>query len=347
MPARNENDPRWKRIATAGVVLLCLAYAVFAIAIWMLLSLAGDRWWPATFLLFSPRWIWVVPVVVLLPLALAFRKRWALVVVAAAAVILFGPMRFRVPVRVPWSDGASGRTVRLVTANLHNRQADPAVLDAFVAQTHADVVVLQDYASIVHLAFLRQPGWHAKASNGLLIASRWPLTYRNWFTLADPPPSDLESKWFIPIHGAVMCCEVEAPGGTFRLVNLHLSSPHRPLDTFREDRQAAEVLLASNSNRRRKQSQAIARQVRQIGGPFVLAGDFNTPDDSPIFRSSWSDFSDAFDTAGFGFGTTYVKHHTWLRIDHVLYGAGWHCRSCYTSGDVGSGHRAVYAELAW
>jgi endonuclease/exonuclease/phosphatase (EEP) superfamily protein YafD len=82
-----------------------------------------------------------------------------------------------------------------------------------------------------------------------------------------------------------------------------------------------------------------------MGGKVFLVGDFNTPADSPIFREAFSGYDDAFDAVGFGFGTTYAKHHTSLRIDHVIYGNGWKCRRCYASDDVGSGHRAVMAEM--
>ena len=89
--------------------------------------------------------------------------------------------------------------------------------------------------------------------------------------------------------------------------------------------------MAANSERRRKESMAISSRVNAIGGPFIVAGDFNTPDDSPIFRHAWWRLRDGFSDAGFGFGTTYAKHHTWLRIDHVLSNDGWRCVECRTA----------------
>ena len=59
---------------------------------------------------------------------------------------------------------------------------------------------------------------------------------------------------------------------------------------------------------------------------MLVLGDFNMPPDSAIYRRCWSDFSNAFDSAGFGFGSTHFTHRTAVRIDHVLAGPGWRFR---------------------
>lgn len=338
--------PRWKKPASILTAALCVAYALAALGGWVMLRFAGDRWWPATFLLFSPRWIWIVPAILLLPPALAFRKRWAWLLAVTVLFVLLGQMCFR----VPWRSFVMGRggtqTVRVLTANLHNRQVNPAVLEAFIARTDPDLIALQDYGSAATVAFLRQSGWHVRYESGLLVASRWPLSREGAFGIEHSPRTPEERQRFVPTGAFAACYAIDAPSGAFHLVNLHLSSPHRPLDLMKQEWSIGGQLLQTNSMRRREESESIRRQVAQMGGPFLIAGDFNTPDDSPVFQSAWSDFDDAFDVAGFGFGTTYAKHHTWLRIDHVLFNAGWRCRTCCTSEDIGSGHRAVFAEMA-
>jgi endonuclease/exonuclease/phosphatase (EEP) superfamily protein YafD len=114
---------------------------------------------------------------------------------------------------------------------------------------------------------------------------------------------------------------------------------------MREDAELSGSLLAQNSDRRREESETIRNRVNQIGGPVIIAGDFNTPDDSPIFRSNWARLQDAFTTAGWGLGITYAKHRTALRIDHVLCDPGWTIRWCRVGADVGSGHHVLVADL--
>jgi vancomycin resistance protein VanJ len=79
--------------------------------------------------------------------------------------------------------------------------------------------------------------------------------------------------------------------------------------------------------------------------PTLLAGDFNTPIDSDIFRSAWTGYTDAFNFAGIGVGTTYRVKRTWTRIDHILFNNDWQCRQCWLGPDVGSPHLPVIADL--
>ena len=55
-------------------------------------SVATDRWWLATIMMFGPRWMGLLPLAVLVPLALALRARLLLPLAATAALIVFGIM---------------------------------------------------------------------------------------------------------------------------------------------------------------------------------------------------------------------------------------------------------------
>jgi endonuclease/exonuclease/phosphatase (EEP) superfamily protein YafD len=77
---------------------------------------------------------------------------------------------------------------------------------------------------------------------------------------------------------------------------------------------------------------------------MLLAGDFNTPSDSVIYREYWSPFHNAYSDAGFGWGYTYFSRRAAVRIDHQLAGSGWRCRKCWVGADVGSPHRPVIAD---
>lgn len=78
---------------------------------------------------------------------------------------------------------------------------------------------------------------------------------------------------------------------------------------------------------------------------MILAGDFNTPGESAIFRDAWHGFRDCFNVAGWGLGYTFYGGKTAVRIDHVLINRDWRCRSCRIGPDVGSPHRPVLADL--
>jgi len=121
-------------------------------------------------------------------------------------------------------------------------------------------------------------------------------------------------------RGAAACFELLAPAGPINLINVHLASPHSGLLTMIHDHGNA---LAENIQRRWSESEMLRDLVEHTPEPVLLAGDFNTTDDSPIFREHWADFTDAFAERGFGFGYTYLIDHTQLRIDHILTSQSW------------------------
>jgi vancomycin resistance protein VanJ len=320
---------------------LCWLYAATVLTILVLIRFTGERWWPATVLLFSPRWIWIAPLAVLIPMALLVRRRLVAPALVAAVIVLFGIMDFRLPWRRILPGDGNHRKVSIFTCNIHGNQADTAALNEFVNQTRPDIIVMQDYTTSRRLAILREGLWHTRRDRELYIASRYPMRKEEDVLTADAKVDDY-ARDGLPIGNAV-CYAIDSPAGPIHLVNLHLASPHIALGKLRQNWSSGGSQLSANSGRRGEESQTIRTRARQIGGPFILAGDFNTPDDSPMFKNAWGDFQDAFSMAGLGFGTTYAKHHTWLRIDHVLADPGWRCVECQTGADVGSGHHPVFA----
>src|SRR5579863_9925736 len=95
---------RWQRIVSWAAAVLCVGYALGAIGVWVVLRLSGERWWPATLLLFSPRWIYIVPFPFVLAAALVFWRRWSWIPVLTAFFLLFNLMGFN----LPWRAALSG-----------------------------------------------------------------------------------------------------------------------------------------------------------------------------------------------------------------------------------------------
>lgn len=326
-------------LTTAG----CALYVLLIVAVLVCMRLAGEQWWLATLLLFSPRWFWATPLLLLLPMTLLFRRRLVIPILLAGATALFAVMGFRVPWRLALPKAKGHETLRLFTYNLHGRQSNPLLLDDLVNEARPDVILLQDYSASREPSMVRTEAWHTDRCNGTFIASRYPM-----HRVEDLLPRDASAMAYAshgwPLGDAI-CYAVDLPGGKIHVVNLHLASPHQQLEGVADREDGATAALDADSARRTFESTAIAAYARQVGGPFLIAGDFNTPDDSPLFRMAWNDFDDAFNVAGFGFGTTYANHHTWLRIDHVLYDPSWRCSQCWVGPPIGSGHRPVVAAL--
>ena len=341
---QTESRPNWRRRAKSAAALVCWGYAAACLVAFLVIRFAAERWWPATLLLFAPRWVWATPLLIALPAALAYRRKLLWLPLATGVLSLFLLLGFCVPWRTWHPHRPPQVSLRILTCNAHARQMANETVDELLSRYKPDIVLIQDFWPLRTPQSLRQPGWFSHRHDELFIASRYPIEHVEDLGIHAADPDD-ESMLSVPRRGTAADYTIELPTGTITLVNLHLASAHRGLSAMKEDAELSGAMLARNSVRRREESQMIRNRIDQIGGPVILAGDFNTPDDSPLFRTSWAGLQDAFTTAGWGFGVTYAKHRTALRIDHVLCDTSWTIRSCQVGRDVGSGHHALVADL--
>jgi endonuclease/exonuclease/phosphatase (EEP) superfamily protein YafD len=81
-------------------------------------------------------------------------------------------------------------------------------------------------------------------------------------------------------------------------------------------------------------------------GPSLVAGDFDMPSESAIYRRHWGSMHNGFSRAGVGFG--YSRRAGWihLRIDHVLADDDWVVQSAQLLPDYGSDHLPMMVDVA-
>jgi endonuclease/exonuclease/phosphatase (EEP) superfamily protein YafD len=100
---------------------------------------------------------------------------------------------------------------------------------------------------------------------------------------------------------------------------------------------------------RRRAAEEVSERIGGLSEAVVVAGDFNMPTDSAIYRACWSSLSNAFSKAGLGFGyTEWPTVAGWrfgIRIDHILTGPGWRPQRCWVGPDVGSDHLPLLADI--
>lgn len=325
-------DPGRRRRVLAVV---CWAYLAAVLGLWVVLQWA-DRWWPATMLMFSPRWVFALPLLILLPVAALMRWRLVVPLLAAAVVVAWPVAGFNVPwqrITRPIPDGVA---FRVVTLNMHYSDADPVQLEDLVATQAPDVVAIQEWPGWERSALRSEPGWHVHATPRLFLLSRHPI--RRATELGHDSLGE---------HASAAHYELDTPAGVVHVFSLHTATTRQGItDTIHENRKGpAEV--AANSARRREQCAYVAGRAAECRGPVAVMGDFNTPPESPIFPELWGGYTDAFSAAGWGWGYTFVGARTTVRIDHILAGKGWHCAKCWVGPVVGSLHRPVVADLVW
>ena len=307
-------------------------YLLISIVWWGILRVSGDGWWMATVFLFGPRWICVLPLVPLILAAALIHRRSLWILLLAAWVVLFPLMNLSLPWRLVIPHFQSGPHIRVLTCNLHGTKIE--ALAGLIAEEHPDIVAVQEESSRRPLSVFGGREWHTFCMGEWVVASRYPIG----------KTADIALKGW-PAPGGAVCCELEAPFGRIPFINLHLASPHQQLESVRWRSPSAPVEMRSNSAVRATQSRIVGGYAEDLGPATLVAGDFNTPEGSPVFKKYWSSFSSAFSMAGWGLGHTYYTRRVSMRIDHILAGDAWRCRGCRVGPDIGSAHRPLIAEF--
>lgn len=320
-------------VVLAGTYLA--AVTAVAVAMWTV----GDVWWPATTLLFGPRWVVLLP---LLPLALAalLLRRGRLLVLVAAFVALVPVMGLRLGVGrlLPRGDGPR---LRVVTLNVGGGGNLADTIAGLLASWAADVVVLQECGDALAIRTRALAGWAHHDEFGLCLLTRRPLlaVAIDSAALARAKRDEAES---IGGAGVVVRYTIDTPAGPTDVVNLHLETPRRGFMAL--ERGDVET-MRWNLRVRSAQSESARRWASGGRVPLIVAGDFNMTGESAVFRRDWGDLADAFSSAGAGFGATRYDGWIRVRIDHLLTGRGWRARRAVVGPDVGSDHRPLIVDL--
>lgn len=328
IPAGSPKPPRlhWPRIVAA---VLCVLYLVALVGLIIYIRTRGDRTTTGTLLLFGPRWPFALPLVLLIPLTAWLDRLLLILSVGSAAVALFGLLGFSVGWRrlLPASP-AVGPVIRVLSYNAHFNPLGSSSFVAYIQNAHPDVIALEEWDnSHLHTIFT-DSGWHFLRIGENALVSRFPIE----------PASIHRSEGFFN-------CTLSLPSGPTDVVVLHFRSPHVALRNTVEEFPSPSSEIINNIAWRTDQSAAVHRLMQRESHPLLLIGDFNLVPDSVIFRQNFSDFSDAFDAAGFGLGYSYMSRWTGVRIDHVLTNSSFRCESCFVGPFLGSPHRPLVADL--
>ncbi|MEZ7197453.1 endonuclease/exonuclease/phosphatase family protein [Pseudodesulfovibrio karagichevae] len=317
-------------------------YLVCIVAATLLMWALGDRWWPATLLLFGPRWMLGLPLVALIPLAL-FRRRFLLLPLGLSLVVFLWPLLgWNVVLGSP--SAAPGASIRVLSCNTKDGHINRDALAALITNLSVDVVALQELPKWFALPIL--PGWHAYREHGVAIYSRYPLERGKAVWAAHPPHLNKRLSGLSAV--------VDAPQGKFLFCAVHLPSARYGLqnvisrDVGVDPAKAA--MLKGETSGREHASMLVASLVEFSHLPVVVAGDFNMPRQSRIFREAWGGFHDVFEETASGYGWTFYDEYRGipvpLSIDHVVTRNGATPRDFMVGPDIYSDHRPIIADVA-
>ncbi len=322
--------------ATVLVDRAVAGYVGVVLVLWAILLTLVDKAWPATLFGYGPRWVAGLPLV---PLATAVcltaprhrGLRLAALLLVAASVLVVGILDFRF---------ARHRTagpphVRLFIQNLGESHVTAESLDRLLHQEQVDVAVLQECPFYDNAP--ARLGWRFYYGGDLCLASHFPFTLLD---VADP-----DNAWRDPSRRP-MRYRVTAPIGEFQIVNVHFETIRTGLEALAFRRGLGLPVLMRNREEATRDSVAAREIARRVAGPLVVAGDFNMPVESAIYRANWGEFTNVFSACGYGFGQTKHEAYFGLRIDHVLTTTDWSCTDARViSSPYGGDHHPLIVDL--
>ena len=333
------SDARLKQLARG------IGWASFAgvLAGWITIALLGDRIWWALPVLFGPRWIWAVLALGMIPWLVTAPRRAALPAAIAVVVVLFGIMDFRLGLgRLFAGHGAAVRVFELNAGAGSGGIPDPERILAEIDAEDPDVAVIAECSGgLPDLLSRTMTAYHVHINTAdLCLLSKG--------TIEQVHSRDQMEFWKLSGSGAIVWAVVDTPAGPVRLGMVHLSTPRNALDNYPDLSSIPHLGPVTQANTVERAAESRAARQWILSGPdlpTIVAGDFNLPVESAIYRRYWGAFGNALSEAGIG--TVYTKHTRWwgVRIDHVLFSHGIHARRAYVGPDVGSDHEPVIADL--
>jgi endonuclease/exonuclease/phosphatase (EEP) superfamily protein YafD len=310
------------------LVTACWSYLFFLAILIVVLRTLGDRDLPATLLLFSPRWIYLLPLPALAGPAIWIDRRGLIPLALAALLGLFPLMGFCIGFGRYVQTEAASLPVKVMAFNTHHIRLHDLAVYRFIADQQPDIVALEELPSNYDRKVFPAPTWRLIFFEDLCLASKYPI---------------LSSE--LILGGAAARFRLAVHGRTIEIIVVHLSSPHWALRDLWFQTSVGLREISENIANRRSQARELARLAAGATEPLIIAGDFNTTFDSPLFVGAYPGLPDAFETAGFGLGWTYQNLGTSVRIDHILTNRFFRQAGCVVGRNLGSPHRPIVADL--
>lgn len=332
---------------------LSLAYSFICVVFWLVVSWVGERNVTTAFLQYVPPFTWLLPFLLLLPLAMVFHRRCFASLLGLAMLLTWGWLGYGLRSSASQETSPSELTVMTYNRGQHMNQS----LQPFKNAIHPDLLVFQDASGRAE-GFLRSEDYaefpHALSSGEFTLLSRFPI--RESQLLRDSSDSAARAARFV----------IDWKGRAISVYAVHLNTPREVLGSYMRGAFLWGVLglpgtpLAAKRLEYQKfwdhqiaDAEKLISAAKNDANPTILAGDFNAPHTGYIHRLITQHFGDSHAAVGHGFGFTFPGATRnplslggpWLRIDYIFYDRRWEPVDCITEKARASQHRAVAARL--
>jgi endonuclease/exonuclease/phosphatase (EEP) superfamily protein YafD len=259
-------------------------------------------------------------------------RQWIIAVLAAGLCALQASwIQGRIRKRRRHLDESGEAVLRVLTVNLRFNSADISELISEIRSADPSVIVFQELTP-AHLEKLKATLWSERYCGEFVVPAKGGTGIGIWSRV---PISEVEI-WDLSGSPQLLCWLRHDGCSPVRFWGVHIPAPH---------------LSALAPNHWASALDELARKVRAISEPCVIAGDFNSTWDHKPFRQLLKlGLRDAAAVAGRGLVGTWPNHRIpgvpSLQLDHVLVSPDLAIVDTYIGVARGSDHRPVIADVA-
>ena len=286
-------------------------------------------------IIFAPRW-WLISLIVVLVMCWRFlgkRQRYVLPLLLYIAIVYSD---FQVPDLFNFRDGEP-TMIKVVTVNM-GEGSQLIKLKQVIKYYQPDLLILQEIKP-KSVDEINDNYAFTDCEGGLCLLSKYP--FERTVSLSR---SMLNGWGNFAVSYSVMVNDQKID-----LSNVHFETPREVLLDI--------IKLGRLNGRAMEKAENRALEATIFGDTIkgktnvIIAGDFNMPDDDPIYVGNFSWLTNAINERGFGFNPTqYIRWQDIpflsFRIDHILYSENITAKNVQVLASLGGDHRPVMATLA-
>ncbi len=319
-----------------------LGQNIFWLGIWLfglgILATYFMRWWPGDKFVFVRLFNYLMPwvLIALIPaliITILGHRKWLGTVLTLSTLLI--ALNYA-PLFLPRPSVALADTnpFKVMSYNIWSRNRDTGNITQLIREQQADILLLQEVKPYQAKQLMAElDGLYGDSDTNFVyeprveqaVVSRYPLT----------PAGAYRDK------GRAQKVIAQTPNGPVTIWNLHPWSQR-------------------GWQLRYEQISALMAEIETTAPneAIILGGDFNTTDQTEIYKLVTSQLNSAHWEAGWGFGFTFpaptrrfrgtIAFPSLVRIDHIFYSDHFYAHSAETLSDAGgSDHLPVTTQLSW
>ncbi len=328
-----------------------VAYLIALVLLFYALEHCTERQWYLSPPLYLPPQGWLLPLLVLTPLAIFVRPIILPLHLLAAVVVFAGFMHFHSPPKGNSETYSADSVLTVITANIGQRK--PQTLQPFLDAMDADIIAFQESIYGKKSFNHENAGYNFRVENEFSFASKLPITasglvpgltfegrsvaawfelkYQNRAIVVYSVHMPTPRSYFFSLRGRGFLVESELGGGIFS--------------------KEVQEEYAYYWSTRFELARALLAVLEKEKRPALVVGDFNTPDHGALYKLFTARLTDTFAATGKGYGETFPGNtrmpitcfRPWLRLDYLFASADWLPIECAVEPLTHAQHLAVMA----